>query len=152
MNRLGFSKDIALSSLLLLRVRLFKDECYIHLKASSERCVNRFGVEYMRFLRILLIHWCYDTVCVPEALIFEVIGHKCRVTVYMMVGCGWLRVESRKRTVITPKGRELVEACVKQVQREYSTFWLTREDVKKGKYDIVELPRLPRRKRKGDTL
>lgn len=115
--------------LITMQARYFRSIVLYHLRLSGDIDVRRFTSSWTAFLKILLSHvWWASPIHYKD--VKALVGHKCSVQVYMMVGCGWLKVSSDHHTVITEKGLAVVRACMKKVEEDYSRFWVAQEAAK----------------------
>lgn len=107
----------------------FKRSVISLLAADSDLSAKRLGAkQWLRTFRILLLHYLLSPSPLSPAVLRKELNEVSAIHVYMMVGCGWLAVMSRHHTVITLKGINLIKAVLKEVERDYSTFYLGAED------------------------
>lgn len=130
-ERLGFYLLCALDN------DRFKPLVLEHIKLDSELSLKRFGgTTWKAFLRILIVHASAPPECEPVfiELVDKWCGGNNRVTCWLMYETGWIiKTGWKNHFKISAKGVKLVEAVIKQTEREYSQFFVSQMALKKEK-------------------
>lgn len=129
-NRLAFYLLCALDN------DRFKPLVLEHLKLDGEISEKRFSASWKAFLRILIAHASAPQECEPVSVLLldKWCGGNNRVTAYMMFEQGWiLKTGWKHHYKISAKGVKVVEAVVKQTEREYSQYFVHQMALKKEK-------------------
>ena len=106
------------------------------LKTDSDRSYKRYSKTWKAFLRLLFVHAVTPPECepVPLEVCNKFTGDKTNMNRFMMWEDGWiLKTGWRNHFRLSPKGTKIVEACIKQCEREYSEFYISMIEYKRAK-------------------
>jgi len=119
-----------------------KQLVHYHIIKSSPLCYKRFAGKWKLFVKILLFT-SSSPVPVHLDTLNKMIGYKSSIPIYMMLANGWLNTSGwPKHFVVSKKGIELIEAIIKELEQDYSTFYHNQYELKKTKMgDLWEEPK-----------